>query len=96
MPAYMIVRMNVTDMEQYKEYMKLSPDILKKYGGKFIIRGAEKIILEGPEVTDRMVMVKFDSVEDAQKMYNSDEYQAAIDVRKDAATGSFIVMEGLE
>ena len=42
MPAYMIVRMDVTDMEQYKEYMKLTPDILKKYGGKFVIRGAEK------------------------------------------------------
>ena len=41
-------------------------------------------------------MVKFDSVEAAQKMYNSDEYQAAIAVRKDAATGSFVVMEGLE
>lgn len=96
MPAYMIVRMNVTDMEQYKEYMKLSPDILKKYGGKFVVRGGEKVTLEGPEITDRMVMVKFDSIEAAQKMYNSPEYQAAIEVRKDAATGSFVVVEGLE
>jgi uncharacterized protein (DUF1330 family) len=96
MPAYMIVSVNVTDMEQYKEYMKLTPDILKKYGGKFVVRGGEKVILEGPDITDRMVMIKFDSVEAAKAMYNSDEYQAAIEVRKNAATASFIVMEGLE
>ncbi len=96
MSAYMIVRVNVTDMEQYSEYMKLTPDILKKYGGKFVVRGGEKVVLEGPEITDRLVMVKFDSVEAAQKFYNSEEYQAAIEVRKDAATASFVVVEGLE
>ena len=96
MPAYMIVQVNVTDMEQYSEYMKLTPAILKKYGGKFVVRGGEKVVLEGPEITARMVMVKFDSIEAAQKMYNSPEYQAAIEVRKDAATASFVVVEGLE
>ena len=32
MTAYMIVRMNVTDMEQYREYTKLTPDIIAKLG----------------------------------------------------------------
>jgi len=96
MPAYMVVRVNVTDMEQYSEYMKRTPSILEKYGGKFVARGGEKVTLEGPEVTDRMVIVKFDSVEAAKKMYNSEEYQAAIEVRKDAADASFVVIEGLE
>ena len=96
MPAYLMVRAKVTDMEQYQEYMKLTPAILEKYGGRFIIRGGEKVILEGPEVTERMVMVKFDSVDAARRMYDSDEYQAAIKVRQGAAEASFIVMEGLE
>ncbi len=96
MPAYLVVRVNVTDMEQYGEYMKLTPAILEKYGGKFVARGGEKVTLEGPEVTDRMVVVKFDSVEAAKQMYYSDEYQAAIEVRKDAAEASFVVVEGLE
>jgi len=96
MPAYLMVRVKVTDMEQYQEYMKLTPAILEKYGGRFIIRGGEKVILEGPEVTERMVMVKFDSVDAARRMYDSDEYQAAIKVRQGAAEASFIVMEGLE
>ena len=96
MPAYLIVRASVTDMAQYQEYMKLTPAIVEKYGGKFIIRGGEKVVLEGPEITERMVMLKFDSVAAARRMYDSDEYQAAIKVRQGAAEASFVVMEGLE
>ena len=95
MPAYLMVQAKVTDMKRYQEYMKLTPAILEKYGGRFIIRGGEKVILEGPEVTERMVMVKFDSVDAARRMYDSAEYQAAVKVRQGAAEASFIVMEGL-
>ncbi|MYD09645.1 MAG: DUF1330 domain-containing protein [Chloroflexi bacterium] len=96
MPAYLIVRANVTDMQQYQEYMKLTPAIVEKYGGRFIIRGGDKLVLEGPEISDRIVMLKFDSIDAVRRMYNSDEYQAAIKVRQGAAEASFIVMEGLE
>ena len=96
MPAYLIVRVSVTDMAQYQKYMKLTPAIVEKYGGRFIIRGGEKVVLEGPEITERMVMLKFDSVAAARRMYDSDEYQAAIKVRQGAAEASFVVMEGLE
>ena len=96
MPAYLIVRANVTNMEQYQQYMKLTPAILEKYGGQFVIRGGEKVVLEGPAVDERVVMVKFDSINAARRMYNSDEYQAAIKIREGAAEASFIVMEGLE
>ena len=96
MPAYLIVRANVTDSEQYQQYMKLTPAIAEKYGGKFVIRGGEKVILEGPDVPERIVLLKFDSVEAVERMYNSEEYQAAIKVREGAAVASFVVMEGVE
>ena len=96
MPAYLLVRAKVTDMQQYREYMKLTPAIVEKYGGQFIIRGGDPVVLEGPEISDRIVMLKFDSVDAVRRMYNSDEYQAAIKLREGAAEASFIVMEGLE
>ena len=96
MPAYLIVRARVTDMQQYQQYMKLTPAIVEKYGGKFIIRGGDKVVLEGPDSPERIVMLKFDSVEAVRRMYHSEEYQAAIKLREGAAEASFIVMEGLE
>ena len=96
MPAYMIVRVNISDMDQYRQYMRLTPPIVEKFGGQFILRGADKHILEGPDVPERVVIVKYPDVESAIAFYNSPEYQAAIKVREGAAEASFIVMEGLE
>jgi len=95
MPAYLIVRVNVTDPDQYAQYTKLTPAIVEKYGGSFVVRGGEKHVLEGPGVPERIVLLKFPDVETAKRMYNSAEYQAAIKVREGAAEASFIVMEGL-
>lgn len=95
MTAYLIVRMNVTDMEQYREYMKLTPAIIEKFGGQFIVRGGDVVTLEGEPESRRIVVVQFPSVEVAQSFYNSDEYQHAISVRKEAAEGQFIVVNGI-
>lgn len=95
MTAYLIARINVTDMEQYKNYMKLSPGIIQKYGGKFLARGGGLITLEGEEETNRVVLVEFPSSAVAQEFYQSDEYQAAIKVRENAADGQFIVIDGV-
>ena len=77
MPAYLIVSVNVTDMDQYAQYMKLTPAILEKYGDEFVIRGGEKHVLEGPEIDER-IRAEFADVATAKGMYNSVEYQAAI------------------
>ena len=39
---------------------------------------------------------KYPDVESALAFYNSPEYQAAIQVRADAAEASFVVVEGVE
>jgi uncharacterized protein (DUF1330 family) len=95
MTAYMIVQIDVTDMEQYREYTKLTPAIIEKFGGQFIVRGGDVVTLEGQPETRRVVVVQFPSVEVATNFYNSDEYQAAIKVREGAAIGQFIVVQGV-
>ena len=95
MPAYMIARINVNDMEQYQQYIKLSPATIEKYGGKFIVRGGDVVTLEGEEETQRVVVLEFDSVEQIQTWYNSPEYQEAIKAREGAASAQFIVVNGV-
>ncbi|MEM7536085.1 MAG: DUF1330 domain-containing protein [Chloroflexota bacterium] len=96
MASYVIARVNVTDMEQYKEYMKLTPDAIAKYGGKFIARGHNTVTLEGPEETDRVVVVEFPSFEQAQAFYHSPEYGEAKLKREGAATAQFIAVQGVD
>ena len=95
MPAYLVAKVNVTNMEQYQEYMKLTPAIIAEYGGKFIARGGEMTVLEGPPEQNRMVLVEFPSYQNVIDFYNSEAYQAAIKVREGAATASFIALDGV-
>ncbi|MEO1290185.1 MAG: DUF1330 domain-containing protein [Chloroflexota bacterium] len=95
MPAYVIVRVNVTDMETYQDYMKLTPATIEQYGGKFIARGGDVLTLEGTPETQRVVLLEFESIDIAQAWYNSDEYQSAKAVRENAAEAQFIVIESV-
>ena len=77
MPGYLIARVNVTDPEQYRKYTQVTPGVIEKYGGRFIVRGGLAVTLEGPEETNRLVVIEFPSRERAIEFYRSAEYQEA-------------------
>jgi uncharacterized protein (DUF1330 family) len=95
MAAYIITNAEVFDPDAYGEYGKLAPDAISKYGGEFLARGGRAEVLEGSWTPHRIVVVKFDSIEQAKAMYNSPEYQAARAEREGAADFNMIVVEGL-
>jgi len=95
MPAYFIGRIEVTDPSRYSEYMKATPGVIAKYGGKFIARGGETTTLEGPEETRRIVIIEFPSLEAAKAFFQSAEYQQAKQLREGAAEAQFIAVEGV-
>ena len=95
MPAYIIGRVQVTDWERYAEYMKLTPAIIAQHGGRFIARGGESVTLEGPEVTERVVILEFPTFAAAQQFFHSDEYRHAKTLREGAAIAQFFAMDGL-
>ncbi len=95
MAGYMIARVDITDLEKYRDYTAVTPGLIAKYGGRFIVRGGETATLEGPEETGRVVVVEFESLEKAKAFYQSAEYQAAIELRAGAATAQFIAVAGV-
>jgi len=96
MTAYIVVRVKVTDPEQYKRYTARTPDCVASFGGRFIVRGGETVTLEGPEFGDRMVVIEFPSLERAQEFYNSPEYTEIKALRANAAVGEFVAVDGAD
>jgi len=94
MAAYVIVQAEVTDWERFKEYLKESPCVIAKYGGKYMVRGGEQVVLEGGGETKRIVIIEFTSLQKAQEWYRSEDYQRIKALRLNAATGSLIAVEG--
>jgi uncharacterized protein (DUF1330 family) len=94
MPAYLIARVQVTDWNRYREYTQRTPAAIAQFGGRFIVRGGQTVTLEGPEETDRLVVIEFPSLDKAKAFYNSEAYQQAKKFREGAALGQFIAVEG--
>ena len=94
MTAYVIVDIDVTDPEGYKEYVKLAPEAVKLYGGKYIARGGQTETLEGEWQAKRLVILEFLSVEQAKTWLNSPEYAPARALRHQYARTNMVVVEG--
>ncbi len=94
MPAYLVTIITVTQQEQFQDYAKLSGPAVAQYGGKFLVRGGTRTILEGKFDANRLVVVEFPSSERAKTLYNSPEYQAARDKRIGAADFNMVLVEG--
>jgi uncharacterized protein (DUF1330 family) len=94
MPAYIIARVEVTDWTKYREYTKATPEVIARFGGKFIVRGGNIVALEGEPETRRLVLIEFPSLEQAQAFYYSAEYGEVKKLRAGAAIGQFLAVEG--
>ena len=94
MSVYIIAQVNITDPEQYKNYTAVTPGIIKKYGGRFIVRGADVNTLEGEHRDDRWVVLEFESEEAAKSFYFSQEYTEAKRIRQSAADAKFVMLDG--
>ena len=93
--AYIIAQATVSNPEQYEGYKALAGAAVAKYGGKYIVRGGATHLLEGDWAPPRLVILEFDSVEQAQRFYDSPEYRTAREQRLGAAQMNMLVVEGL-
>ncbi|HET7776514.1 MAG TPA: DUF1330 domain-containing protein [Azospira sp.] len=96
MAAYLLAEAAVTDPAAYETYKQLAQTAIAQYGGRYLVRGGASAVLEGDWKTPpRLVIVEFESVEQAQKFYDSPEYRAAREARKNAANMNMLVVQGI-
>lgn len=93
--AYLLVQADISNPERYGEYAKLAPDIVTKYGGRYLARAGRTLTLEGPPARSRVVVIEFPSMDAAERFYHSPEYTAARKLREGSATAQFVVVEAL-
>ena len=77
MKGYIVcVYKNISSEEKLKEYAVKAKTAVKKYKGKFLIRGGKTTTNEGSK-SPRTVVIEFPSYDDANSFYNSREYKEA-------------------
>jgi uncharacterized protein (DUF1330 family) len=95
MSAYIIANVTVTNPAQYEEYKKWSSAAMQAHKAEVCVRGGATEVLEGDWSPERIVVLKFPSMEAAKAFNASPEYSKARDARQGAAVMRMIVVEGV-
>lgn len=94
--AYLIINVKVTDYEKYLTYRKLAPEIIKFYGGRYLVRTMEATQLEGERFGEIHAIVEFPDRASAEAFYFSEKYQKIIHHRKNNTDSIFVLADGYE
>lgn len=94
--AYIIVDMQISNMEQYKQYMADAPAAVAAAGGEYLVRGGRFEVMEGNWQPARMAMLRFPSFEKAKAFYDDEMYRQAR-AKRVGATDFFnmVLVEGV-
>ena len=93
--AYIIANVDVKNPAAYEEYKRLSTIAMKAHGAEVCVRGGKLDALEGDWSPNRLVLLKFQSLEQARKFYDSTEYGAARKAREGIAIMQMVLVEGV-
>lgn len=95
MAAYVVLDMEITDLEGFKEYQEHAGAVIERYGGKHLVRGGTLEVLEGDWQFHRLVILEFESVEQVMRFYNSEEYTPLKALRLKTTNSREFVVQGL-
>jgi uncharacterized protein (DUF1330 family) len=87
--AYVIGEAEITNPQAYGPMIVAA---VKKYGGKYLARGARPQVLEGGPAHN-ILIIEFENAEAARAWYASPEYQAAKAVRQGHSHLRLILVE---
>jgi uncharacterized protein (DUF1330 family) len=95
--AYLLVTMNISDPERYKQYMAEAPKAVTAFGGEYLVRGGKQETLEGDWQPHRVAVLRFPSYEKAKAFYDDAHYTQIRELRHGATEYfNMVLVEGFE
>ena len=100
--VFIISDITVSNDEAYERYRKAVRPVIENCGGTYVVRAGAKFVTENPTTgllqsfggwsPDRIVVLNFDSVEQADACFSSPEYEAAYALREGGASGKTVTV----
>jgi len=77
----------------YGEYMQKVPLTVKKFGGRYLVRGGKITTLSGEWHPERVILLEFDGMEEARNWLTSREYAEVAPLRENSTITNSILIE---
>ena len=96
MRAFVVVNLDVHDRKRFIAYRRRVSDVIRKYGGRYLVRAGELRALEGGEGMSCLIIIEFPSMEDAMRCYESEDYAPLLRMRMEAAKSDVLLVRGCD
>ncbi len=96
MTAYAISEVKILDESAVADYKPLAKASIAEFGGTYLARDAVPETLEGSfDDAERIVIIRFDTTDDARRWYTSDSYAKAVELANGALDRRLFIVDGL-
>lgn len=93
---YFVAQIKINNPDEYEKYLDKFDDIFSRYKGEYLAIDDSPILLEGQWDYTKSVLIKFNSKQDFEDWYYSDDYQKILKHRLNSSTCDTILLEGVE
>ena len=94
--AYVVVNLDVHDRRRFSAYRRRVSDVIRKHGGRYLVRAGELCALEGGEGMSCLIIIEFPSMEDAMRCYENEDYAPLLRMRMEAAKSDVLLVRGCD
>jgi uncharacterized protein (DUF1330 family) len=91
---YFVAQIKINDDKEYQKYLDEASTVFRKFKGKYLSVDNSPVILEGKWNYTRNVLIEFETKQDFEDWYYSDEYQRILKLRLKAAHCDTLLLEG--
>jgi uncharacterized protein (DUF1330 family) len=95
MAAYLIGDVKLKDPEGYKPYQAGVPELIRRHGGEYLVRGGSYEVIEGAWQPIRIAVLRFPDRAAAQAFLDDPEYQPFKEIRHRVAQTDLVLVEGM-
>ena len=94
--GYLLAEFEVIDPAEFEKYRATIAAVSGAYGGRYLVRRSEPVVLDGEWTPKRVVVIEFDSPGQCQAFYDSPAYQAILPHRLTSTKGHVLLLTGTE
>ena len=92
--GYLLGQFSISDKGQYKLYDSKIGNVIKEFGGKYLVKGGLRMVKEGHPSFQRDVLVEFKDIKTAQRFFASQQFKEISKFRKAGSCGFLILVNG--
>jgi len=94
MKAYLVLDLEVNDLEGFRTYVAEIPAHIARHGGQYIVRGVEPTCVEGDWRPQRLVVIEFPKRSNAEAFLSDPSIQHLFKVRHETTTSKLLLVDG--